>query len=169
MAYVTKPTARISRISLISNPLPLQECSHVLLHYACQSESSTEKLFNNSKLTRKIDLKGRGRRKRETFKYEGFFQNQRLADFAGFPDESLEHIASQPLIGACEPVLCRQALSIATAPDCADAASFAAAIRTRRGLAAGDCVVKESAGEPRAARAHARSLRPSGAETSSGC
>ena len=97
MAYVTKRAARISRISLISNPLPLQECSHILLHYACQSESSTETLFDKLttiKRTKQL-ISGRTYPK---ITYEGIFVDSRLAKFAGLPDKSLEHIASQPLM-----------------------------------------------------------------------
>ena len=89
----------LAHLSLISYPLPLQECSHFLLHYACQSESSTKALFD--KLTRKIELKGHGRlrawRSRNE-KYEGIFVDSRLADFLVLPKESFEHILSQPLM-----------------------------------------------------------------------
>ena len=97
MAYVTKRTARISRISLISYPLPLQECSDILLHYACQSESSTKALFD--KLTEKVTKRKLvNRRAVKVITYKGIFVDAPLAKIVGLPDKSLEHIASQPVM-----------------------------------------------------------------------
>ena len=72
-----------------------QTCKHILLHYACKSESSTEALFM-SLTTKETDMRGQDVYKNGKVSYKNPLVDRPLADFLRLPPASLEHVASQP-------------------------------------------------------------------------